>query len=285
MRIRRRHLAERKAGMNQPYILLSSGKAIPQVGLGVFKSAEETADAVCAALAAGYRHIDTATAYGNEKLVGEGIRRSGVSRSEIFLTTKLWNDDMRAGTQAQAIERSLEALGTDYIDLYLIHWPVKDYFVPSWKILEDYHRQGVLRSIGVSNFQDYHLDELLRSAEILPAVDQVECHPYLTQERISAYCAQRGIAIEAWSPLGKGNVLADPAIAAIAKSHGKSPAQIIIRWHIQNGRIVIPKSVHEDRIRENAAVFDFTLTQDEMDQIAGLNRNQRFGSDPDNFNF
>ena len=192
---------------------------------------------------------------------------------------------MRAGTQAQAIERSLEALGTDYIDLYLIHWPVKDYFVPSWKILEDYHRQGVLRSIGVSNFQDYHLDELLRSAEILPAVDQVECHPYLTQERISAYCAQRGIAIEAWSPLGKGNVLADPAIAAIAKSHGKSPAQIIIRWHIQNGRIVIPKSVHEDRIRENAAVFDFTLTQDEMDQIAGLNRNQRFGSDPDNFNF
>ena len=269
----------------QSCVLLNSGEKIPQLGLGVFKSAEETAYAVSSALAAGYRHIDTATAYGNERQVGEGIRSSGVSRGEIFLTTKLWNDDMRAGTQAQAIERSLEALGTDYIDLYLIHWPVKGCFVSSWKVLEDYHRQGVLRSIGVSNFQDYHLTELLREAEVAPAVDQIECHPYLTQESLSAFCKARGIAVEAWSPLGKGNVLADPVITELAAKHGKSPAQVIIRWHLQNGRIVIPKSVHENRIRENADVFDFTLSQEEMARIAELNRNQRFGSDPDHFDF
>ena len=267
---------------------LNNGVEIPCLGLGVFLSPEgaETTNAVRWAIEAGYIHIDTARIYENEKSVGQGIRDSGIARDKLFVTTKLWNDDMRKGRQMQAIDESLKDLGLDYVDLYLIHWPVEN-FVESWKCMEKILASGKTRAIGVSNFQIHHLDTLLPQAEIVPALNQIELHPRLTQEPLRKYCAGKGIAVEAWSPLGgKGARMLDtPEIKEIAKKHRKTPAQIIIRWDLQHGIIVIPKSVHQERIVENCGVFDFELSPDDMKIIDSLNQNTRVGADPDNFNF
>lgn len=264
---------------------LNNGVNIPVFGLGVFRSAAETKDAVKWALEAGYRHIDTAKIYGNEADVARGIKESGVDRKDIFITTKLWNDDMRQGKQREAFEKSLELLETDYIDLYLIHWPVKGVYNESWKIMEEYYKQGKIRAIGVSNFHEHHLDDLLSIAEIVPAVNQIECHPHLTQEPLIKYCNEKGIAVEAWSPLGGGQLLSDSAINALADKYGKTAAQMIIRWHIQRDTIVIPKSTHKERIISNGQVFDFEISEDDMAYIAEMNQNKRVGSNPDTFTF
>lgn len=269
-------------------ITLNDGARIPQLGLGVFRSKEgkPTSDAVRWAIEAGYRHIDTARIYGNEKSVGEGVRHSGVDRKDLFITTKLWNDDMRAGRQQAAIDESLRDLKLDYVDLYLIHWPVEN-FVESWLEMEKILASGKAKTIGVSNFKEHHMDALLERAKVVPAVNQVELHPYFNQEPLRKYCAEKGIAIEAWSPLGGqgGSVLDDDRIKAIGKKYGKSPAQVVIRWDLQHGIITIPKSVHQERIKENADVFDFELTQEDMKVLDGLHTGKRVGPDPDTFDF
>lgn len=266
---------------------LNNGVEIPVLGLGVFNSGAETTKAVRTAVEYGYRHIDTAKIYGNEEDVAKGIKESGIDRNEIFITTKLWNDDMRSHKQRENIERSLELLKTDYIDLYLIHWPVKDVFVESWKIMEDYYKKGVLRAIGVSNFHKSHMEELLKHAEIIPAVNQVELHPYLTQENLVDYDSEKGIAVECWGPLARGKVFGDELLTLIAGKYAKTVSQIVLRWEIQRGLITIPKSVHEKRIIENADIFDFELTPDDMKAISNLNKNERMleGADPDTFTF
>jgi methylglyoxal/glyoxal reductase len=264
---------------------LNNGVKIPIFGLGVFQSANETKDAVRWALEAGYRHIDTAKIYRNEADVAKGIKESGIDRKDIFITTKLWNDDMRQGKQREAIEKSLELLDTDYIDLYLIHWPVKGVYNESWKIMEEYYKKGVIRAIGVSNFHQHHLEDLFTVAEVIPAVNQIECHPHLTQEPLLKYCTEKGIAFEAWSPLGGGQLLSDQEIKAVADKYGKTVAQLIIRWHIQRDTIVIPKSVHKDRIISNGEVFDFNISDEDMAAITAMNKDRRVGSNPDTFTF
>jgi methylglyoxal/glyoxal reductase len=264
---------------------LNNGVQIPIFGLGVFRSAAETKDAVKWALEAGYRHIDTAKIYGNEADVAKGIKESGVDRKDIFITTKLWNDDMRQGKQREAFEKSLELLETDYIDLYLIHWPVKEVYKESWNIMEEYYKKGKIRAIGVSNFHKHHLEDLFTVAEVTPAVNQIECHPHLTQEPLVEYCIEKGIAVESWSPLGGGKLLADPAIGALAEKYGRTVAQLIIRWHMQRDLIVIPKSVHKDRIISNGQVFDFEIADDDMEYITSMNQDRRVGSNPDTFTF
>lgn len=264
---------------------LNNGVKIPIFGLGVFQSASETKDAVRWALEAGYRHIDTAKIYGNEADVAKGIKESGVNRKDIFITTKLWNDDMRQGKQREAFERSLELLETDYVDLYLIHWPAKGVYNESWKIMEEYYKRGKIRAIGVSNFHKHHLEDLLSIAEVVPAVNQIECHPHLTQKPLLDYCNEKGIAFEAWSPLGGGQLLSDPAIKEVADKYGKTVAQLIIRWHIQRDTIVIPKSVHKERIISNGDIFDFNISDQDMAAITGMNKDRRVGANPDTFTF
>lgn len=266
---------------------LNNGVEIPRLGLGVFKSQDgaETEHAVRWALEAGYRHIDTAKAYHNEGSVGKAIAESGIDRKEIFITTKLWNDDMRAGKQREVFEQSLEALRTDYVDLYLIHWPVKEAYVESWEIMVDLYRQGLIRAIGVSNFNEHHLDDVIRATGIVPAVNQIELHPRLTQAPLCAYCEKLGIAPEAWSPLGHGGLIADETLSAIGKKYGKSAAQVMIRWDLQRGIITIPKSVHRERIVQNADVFDFALSDADMAAISAMNRDERTGADPESFPF
>lgn len=267
--------------------VLNNGVEIPVLGLGVFNSGEETSTAVRTAIEFGYRHIDTAKIYGNEEDVAKGIKESGIDRNEIFITTKLWNDDMRAHKQRENIERSLELLKTDYIDLYLIHWPVKDVFVESWKIMEEYYKKGVFRAIGVSNFHKNHMEELLKHAEIVPAVNQVELHPYLTQEKLVDYDTENGIAVECWGPLARGKIFGDEILTLIAGKYAKTVSQIVLRWEIQRGLITIPKSVHEKRIIENGDIFDFELSPDDMKAISNLNKNERMleGANPDTFTF
>lgn len=264
---------------------LNNGLKMPVLGLGVYKSGEHTKEAVLAALEAGYRHIDTASVYGNEKEVGEAIRESGIPREEIFVTTKLWNDEMRAGIQREALFRSLEKLQMDYVDLYLLHWPVADCYISSWNILEELQAEGRTKSIGVSNFQTRHLRDLMDHSKIVPVVNQIECHPYLSQEPLRSFCQAQGIQVTAWAPLGRTNVFEDPVIVVLAKAYGRTPAQIILRWEIQNGIIVIPKSVHRERIIENSQIFDFELKPEDMAKMDGLNKNQRFGPSPDTFDF
>jgi diketogulonate reductase-like aldo/keto reductase len=268
---------------------LNNGVKIPGVGLGVFRlnDAQEAYNTVKTALEVGYRHIDTAMIYENEEAVGRAIRDSGVPRSEIFLTTKLWNDDQRSGRVAEAMEASLQRLGMDYVDLYLVHWPVKGTYAAIWKKMEEVYKSGKAKAIGVSNYQPHHLDDLLAGAEIVPAVNQIECYPYLSQEKLIAYCKGKGIYPEAWGPLGAGksDILTHPVIAEIAQNNKRTPAQVVLRWNLQRGVIVIPKSVHRDRQIENLAITGFELTHPEMEQIDALNRNKRLGSDPDNFDF
>lgn len=270
-------------------IRLNNGVEIPQLGLGVFQvpDGDSTANSVRWALECGYRHIDTAAVYGNEAGVGRGIRESGIDRSEIFLTTKVWNDDMRANNVRGAFEKSLSLLKTDYVDLYLIHWPVAGKFIHSYKVLEELYAEGRVKAIGVSNFQKHHLDDLLSATKIIPAVNQIERHPWLTQEPLISYCRNLGIEIEAWSPLGGtgGTLLQEETLKEIAAKYGKTPAQIIIHWDLQEKVIVMPKSTHKDRIRQNSDVYDFELSAEDISRLDNMNINKRTGSNPDTFTF
>lgn len=268
--------------------VLSNGVEIPGVALGVYLSPEgqTTADSVRWAIEAGYRHIDTAAVYGNECSVGEGIRTCGLPRDQIFLTSKLWNDDIRKERTLEAFKESLERLGTDYLDLYLIHWPA-DGHARAWRVLEELYQSGAVRAIGVSNYHRSHLDELEHEAKILPMVNQFECHPYMSQKPLIDLCRERGMVYESYSPLGgqSGPVLNDPKINEIAAKLDRTPAQIVLRWHLQRGSIVLPKSNHKERIASNLQVFDFALSENEMQEIDALNRNLRTGGDPDHFDF
>ena len=271
-----------------PQIMLNNGQQIPQFGFGVFLvPPAETTAAVSSALDAGYRHIDTAEMYRNEAEVGAAIRKSGLDRADLFVTTKLNNGEHRPDDARVAFDKSLTALGFDYVDLFLIHWPLPTRyggdFVSTWQTLEEFYRDGRARSIGVSNFQPHHLRRIHQECEITPAVDQIEVNPYLTQDDVREFCAEHQIAIEAWSPLARGNALDDPTVDDIARRYGKTPAQVILRWHIERGDIVFPKSVTPDRIRENFDIFDFELTGEDVEAITALNRNQRTGPDPDKF--
>lgn len=266
-------------------IKMNTGNEIYQFGLGVWRSGEATKDAVLAALKAGYRHIDAAAIYGNEEAVGEAIKESGIKREDLFITTKLWNQDMRDHRVMEAFETSLKKLGLDYVDLYLIHWPVKNEYIPAYKIMEEIYKSGRAKAIGVSNFKTHHLQDLLDNTEIVPAVDQMEFNPQMQDNDILEMCREKGIVLEAWSPLGSGACLENSEIKEIGKKYNKSAAQVIIRWLLQKGIVVFPKSVHEDRIKENANVFDFELTNEEIELINGMNKNLRTGSDPDTFTF
>lgn len=272
----------------QSTIMLNNGTVIPQVGLGVFQTpdGDTTVNAVQTALENGYRHIDTAMIYHNEASVGEGIRRAGVPRSDFFLTTKLWNDDIRARCGKDAFQESLDRLGVDYVDLYLIHWPA-DGWQQAWDDLQEIYASGRAKAIGVSNFQKHHIDELLTHSDVVPAVDQVESSPQFTNQELIDQLRAKGIHTEAWSPLGGtgGNLLSNPVLAGIGAKYGKSAAQIVIRWHIQRGIVVLPKSTHAERIKQNFEVFDFNLSVDDMTAISAINTGKRNGADPDNFNF
>ena len=273
-----------------PDVMLNNGRTIPQFGFGVFLvKPEDTAQAVTTALQAGYRHIDTAQMYGNEKEVGEAIARSGLDRGDVFVTSKLANGSHRPDDARRAFDGTLSALGSDYVDLFLIHWPLPtkyggDY-VSTWETLQEFYRDGRARSIGVSNFQPHHLRRLDAECEIPPAADQIEVHPYLTQAQAREFCAgHHQVAVEAWSPLARGGeLLAEPAIVSIAGRLAKSPAQVVLRWHIERGDIVFPKSVTPARIRENIDIFDFELTGEDVEVISVLNRDERTGPDPDTF--
>ncbi|MFV8241512.1 aldo/keto reductase [Mycolicibacterium peregrinum] len=271
-----------------PRVTLNDGNSVPQVGLGVWQTpAEETVRAVSAALQAGYRHIDTAAAYRNEAETGRGLVDSGVPREDVFLVTKLWNSDQGYDSTLAAFDASLERLGVDYLDLYLIHWPVpaNNAYVDTFKAFSHLRDQGRIRSIGVSNFAPEHLRVLIDATGIVPAVNQIELHPLLPQHELREIHARLGIATEAWSPLGQGSLLTDPVITGIAERHGKTPAQVLIRWHIHLGNIVIPKSVNPERIVSNFDVFDFDLDESDMSAIASLETDTRLGPDPRTFNF
>ncbi len=269
-------------------IELNNGVKIPQLGLGVYlaEDGQETIDAVKWALEAGYRHIDTAMIYENEKGVGIGIKESKIPREEIFLTTKLWNEDIRQGRAKEAFQESLSALQTDYIDLYLTHWPA-DGFEQAWTELEEIYQSGKIKAIGVSNFHPTHFERLEKIAKIVPAVNQIESHPYFSNQDLIDFCHNKGIAVEVWSPLGGtgGNLLKDKLLNALADKYGKTPAQIALRWQIQRQVIVIPKSVRQERILSNMQVFDFVIEDEDMVAINQLNRNERVGDDPENFDF
>jgi 2,5-diketo-D-gluconate reductase A len=269
-----------------PTLELNTGAAIPQLGFGTYLiPPDETARAVATALETGYRSIDTASVYGNEAEVGEAIAASGIPRDEVFVTTKLWNSDQGRDRALRAFDESLRRLGLDAVDLYLIHWPVpsRDRYVETWKALEEIHADGRARAIGVSNFQVAHLERLLAEADVVPAVNQIELHPQLAQEELRAFHAEHGILTEAWSPLAKGDVLTDPTITEIAAAHGRTPAQVVLRWHIELGNVVIPKSVTPSRIAENLDVFGFALSEDEVRRISELDADVRTGPHPDTF--
>ncbi|WP_280516049.1 MULTISPECIES: aldo/keto reductase [Bacillaceae] len=268
-------------------LTLHNGVEMPQFGLGVYKVEEgqQVEDTVKNAINIGYRLIDTAAFYDNEEGVGRAIKESGVPREDLFITTKVWNTEQGYEQTLGAFDKSLMKLGLEYIDLYLIHWPVKEKYLETWRALEKLYRDGKVRAIGVSNFQIHHLKDIMENSGEKPAVNQVELHPLLSQEEIRVFCDEHNIKVEAWSPIARGRVLEDPAIKEIAEHHSKSSAQVILRWHLQNGIIVIPKSVKEERLRENANIFDFELTEEDMRQMNTLNKNQRFGADPDKFDF
>ncbi|TGA95704.1 aldo/keto reductase [Streptomyces sp. MZ04] len=260
---------------------------MPQLGFGVWQVPDDEAEAaVTTALEAGYRSIDTAAIYGNEAGTGKAIATSGIAREELFITTKLWNSDQGYDSALRAFDASLEKLGLDHVDLYLIHWPLpsKNLYVDTYKALEKIQADGRARSIGVSNFEPDHLERLLGETSIIPAVDQIELHPHLQQRAAREYHAEQGITTEAWSPLGQGRGLLEvPAIIAISQKHGRTPAQIVLRWHIQLGNVVIPKSVTPSRIKENIDVFSFELDPEDMAAISALNEDRRLGPDPATF--
>jgi 2,5-diketo-D-gluconate reductase A len=270
-----------------PTIRLNNGVEIPQLGFGVFKiEPSETRKAALAALEAGYRHIDTAQMYGNEREVGEAVRDFGIDRRDVFVTSKLNNPFHDPGDAMRAFDGSLAALDIEYLDLFLMHWPLPKVgdFVETWKAMEQMASTGKVRAIGVSNFQPHHLQRIFDEAQTVPAVNQIEVHPYLTQDDVRAFDAEHGIATEAWSPLAKGAVADDAVVRKVSQRVGKTPAQVTLRWHVQRGDIVFPKSVNPSRIRENFDIFDFELGDDDMAAITGLNRDERTGPDPDTFN-
>jgi diketogulonate reductase-like aldo/keto reductase len=270
---------------------LNNGVKMPWFGIGVFKVEEgpELVNAVKFAIKHGYRSIDTASIYGNEESVGqailEGIKETEISRKELFVTSKVWNADLGYESTITAYETSLKKLGLDYLDLYLIHWPVEGKYKEAWRALETLYKEGKVKAIGVSNFQIHHLEELMSEAEIKPMVNQVEYHPRLTQKKLQAFCQEQGIQLEAWSPLMQGQLLDNPDLLEIAKKYNKSIAQIILRWDLQNGVVTIPKSTKEHRIAENSNVFDFELSKEDMERIDQLNQDHRVGPDPDHFDF
>lgn len=265
---------------------LLNGVQMPRLGLGVWRSepGNETEQAVAAALEAGYRSIDTATLYKNEADVGRAIRASGIAREDVFVTTKVWNSDQGYDTTLASFEASLKRLEMDYVDLFLVHWPVVGKYKETYRALEHLYEQGKVRAIGVSNFQIHHLEDLMGSCRIKPMVNQVELHPLLTQKKLLAFCRKEGIQLESWRPLMQGN-LDLPLLSELAAKYGKTPAQIVLRWHLQLGIVTIPKSVRPERIRENAALFDFELEPEDIVRIDALNEDRRFGADPDNFDF
>jgi len=267
--------------------VLHNGVKMPYFGFGTYKvkGGEEVYNAVRTALETGYRLIDTAALYENEEGVGRAIRDSGIPREEIFVTTKVWNSDQGYDSTLRAFETSLKKLDIGYIDLYLIHWAVKGKYLDTWKALVELYKEGRVRAIGVSNFQIHHLQDIMDHFDEIPTVNQVELHPYLTQEELREFCAKHNIKVEAWSPLGRGRLLDLPELKRIAEKYGKTPAQVVLRWHVQNDIIVIPKSVHPERIKENADIFDFELSDEDMAAINRLNRNERFGKDPDHVDF
>ncbi|MGV3488203.1 MAG: aldo/keto reductase [Tuberibacillus sp.] len=264
---------------------LHNGVKMPWLGLGVYKMAndEEVINAVKSALEIGYRSIDTAALYQNEEGVGQAIRESGVPREDIFLTTKVWNSDQGYESTLQAFEDSRKRLGVDYVDLYLIHWPVAGKYKDTWRAIEELYAAGKIKAIGVSNFHPHHLKDLMADAKIKPMVNQVELHPLLNQKELRDYCKAEGIQIEAWSPLARGRLLDHPVLKEISEKYGKSTAQVIIRWDLQHGVVTIPKSSKPERIKQNGDVFDFELSQDEMDRIDALNTNERTGANPDSY--
>jgi len=280
-------LGVRKMTVVIPTKTLANGVKMPYLGLGVYKmtNREEAIQAMRKALEIGYRAIDTAALYYNEEEVGEAIRTSGVRREDIFVTTKVWNSDQGYDETLRAFETSLKKLGLDYVDLYLTHWPVEDKFVDTYRAIERLYEEKMIRVPGVSNHHSHHLEKIFAKANVKPMVNQVELHPYLSQEELRAFCKENEIAVTAWSPLGRGGILQDDAIMKIAGEVGKSAAQVILRWHYQHDIISIPKSVTPSRIEENAQVFDFELSAEQMGQLDQLNKNQRFGQNPDNFKF
>nr|WP_179196663.1 aldo/keto reductase [Bacillus wiedmannii] len=270
---------------------LHNGVEMPWFGLGVFKVEDgpELVEAVKSAIKAGYRSIDTAAIYGNEKAVGEGIRagikEAGITREDLFITSKVWNSDQGYETTLAAYEESLKKLELDYLDLYLVHWPVEGKYKDTWRALETLYKEERVRAIGVSNFQIHHLKDVLAGAEMRPMINQVEYHPRLTQKELQAFCKEQGIQMEAWSPLMQGQLLDNETLQEIADKYDKTTAQIILRWDLQNEVVTIPKSTKEHRIIANAHIFNFELTKEDMEKIDALNENHRVGPDPDNFDF
>lgn len=265
-------------------IKLNDEVVMPIIALGVWRSHEDTKQAVLSALKNGYRHIDTAAVYGNEEAVGEAIKESGISRKDLFITTKLWNEDIRNRNTREALKTSLDKLGLDYVDLYLIHWPAEGY-VEAYLEMEELQKEGLIRSIGVSNFRKSHLENLLSKVNVIPSVDQIETNPQFVDEETIQYCKDNKIMVEAWSPLGSGACLNNNEIIVIADKYHKSAAQIILRWLLQKEVVILPKSVHENRIIENINLFDFELSEEDMHLIDQLNQHKRTGPDPDTFDF
>ncbi|MDX5474431.1 MAG: aldo/keto reductase [Bacillaceae bacterium] len=266
---------------------LHNGVKMPWLGLGVFKveEGEEVEKSVETAIKLGYRSIDTAAIYRNEEGVGRAIKASGVPREELFITTKVWNKAQGYEITLEAFERSMSKLGLDYLDLYLIHWPVQGKYLDTWRALEKLYEEGKVRAIGVSNFQIHHLQDIFEIAKVRPMVNQVEYHPKLAQVELLSYCKENNVQMQAWSPLMQGHLLDNEVLKAIGEKHGKSVAQVILRWDLQNGVVTIPKSVKEHRIKENTDIFDFELTVEEMEKVNALNEDKRIGPDPDNFDF
>lgn len=270
-----------------PTLQMNTGEQIPQLGFGVFQiDPAETREATLAAIEVGYRHIDTAQMYRNERGVGEAVRDSGLDRSEVFITTKLNNNSHDPEVVPDAFDRSLRELAMDHVDLFLIHWPMPDVgdFLDTWNAMEEIHSSGRAKAIGVSNFQTHHLQRLLEAGATVPAVNQIEVHPWLAQNDLRAFNATHGILTEAWSPIARGRVLDEEQISTVAERLGRTPAQVTLRWHIQRGDIVFPKTVHRDRMEENISLFDFTLDDSDMTEIDGLDRGERIGPDPDTMN-
>lgn len=266
---------------------LSNGVYMPWVGLGVYKmtNSEETINAVLEALQTGYRAIDTASYYFNEKEVGQAIQTSNIPREKLFITTKVWNDDQGYDATLRAFEKSLKLLGLDYIDLYLTHWPVPDKFIDTYRAIERLYEEKLIRVPGVSNHHEKHLLQLENKVDVMPSVNQIECHPYLQQDSLIYFCKERDIAVTAWAPLGRGKIIQDEIIQGLAKKYNKTPAQIILRWHLERDVIIIPKSVTPSRIRENFDLYNFSLTKKDIEEISNLDQNGRTGANPENDNF
>ena len=270
-----------------PVVRLNNGVEIPQLGFGVFTvPPEQTEDVTRTALEIGYRHVDTAQMYGNEAGVGRAVRAAGLDRGDVFVTSKLDNPNHARDDALRSFDRTLAELGFDHVDLFLVHWPLPEVgdYVETWHAMEDIYRSGRARAIGVSNFQPHHLRRLLAAAEVVPAVNQIEVHPYLVQDDVRAFGAEHGIVTEAWAPIARGRVLDDPVITAIAKRAERTPAQVTLRWAVQRGDVVFPKSVTRSRVEENFRLFDFELADDEMAEITALDRQERTGPDPDTMN-